>query len=681
MRKLAALLLSFFVISLPVLADTPKDADAQPANASVTAAPGKAAAKPAAKAAKANKGAEKTDAGLAAEIEELRQAVQAQQEQLQLLKEELAKRDRQIDEARDAAATANARASEASARAVEAVSSSTAAKTATESLNTKVAELKTSNETLATNVAKAEATVTGSGSANANANGQGAGEESASIHYKGITLTPGGFVAAETVSRTRAASATINTPFTGIPYPGNALSKLSENSFTARQSRLSLLGEGTVGTAKLTGYYEADWLGTGVTSNDRQSNSYVFRQRLVFGQVALQSGLSFTGGQQWTFATENRKGIQNRQEMIPLTIDSQYTVGFTWARQYSFRVVQNFDKVAFGLSIESPQYTVGGRGFSTFTPATGAASQNFFLGAPGAGGGLLNFVDTTGYSLNKAPDIIAKAAFDPGFGHYEVLGIVSIFRNRIYPCAVVTPTPSATVVVTGPALTCFAGVTAPSAAGAFNDTTVGGGGGASARLPLFKKKLDFMAKGVFGDGIGRYGSAQLADTTARPDGSLALIRGGQGLGEFEFHPNPKLDVYAYYGAEYAFRAAYQGYQTVTATTAAGVTTFKASNTAFGGYGSPFANNNGCSTELPPTGSFTPSSGGSCAGDIRLIQEATFGLWHKFYQGPKGGFRWGLQYSYLTKSGWSGNNGVATAPGVKPKAVDNMVWTSFRYYIP
>ena len=681
MRKLAALLLSLFVISLPTLANTPKDADATPAKATASPAPGKAAPKPAAKSAKTEKSAEKTDASLAAEIEELRQAVQAQQEQLQLLKEELAKRDRQIDEALDAAAAANARVTEASAKALEAVSSSAAAKTAAESLNTSVAASKTSNETLATNVAKPEAAVGVGGSGNGSGKGQGAAEDTASIRYKGITITPGGFVAAETVSRTRAASATINTPFTGIPYPGNALSKVSENSFTSRQSRLSLLGEGKLGAAKLTGYYEADWLGTGVTSNDRQSNSYVFRQRIIFGQVALDSGLSVTGGQQWTLATENRKGIQNRQEMIPLTIDSQYTVGFTWARQYAFRVVQNFDKVAFGLSVEAPQYTLGGRGFSTFTPATGAASQNFFLGAPGSGGGLLNFVDTTGYSLNKAPDVIVKAAFDPGFGHYEVLGILSTFRNRIYPCAVVTPTPSATVVVTGPALTCFAGVTAPSAVGAFNDTTVGGGGGVSARLPLLGKKLDFVAKGVYGDGIGRYGSAQLADATARPDGSLALIRSGHGLGELEFHPNSKLDVYVYYGAEYAHRAAYQGYETVTATTAAGVTTFRSSNTAFGGYGSPFANNSGCSTELPPSASFTPSGGGACAGDIRLIQEGTLGFWHKFYQGPKGGFRWGLQYSYLTKSGWSGNNGVATAIGIKPKAVDNMVWTSFRYYIP
>jgi hypothetical protein len=62
-------------------------------------------------------------------------------------------------------------------------------------------------------------------------------------------------------------------------------------------------------------------------------------------------------------------------------------------------------------------------------------------------------------------------------------------------------------------------------------------------------------------------------------------------------------------------------------------------------------------------------------------EGTLGFWHRFYQGPKGGLRWGIQYSYFTKSGWSGNNGVATAVGISPKAVDNVVWTSFRYYIP
>jgi hypothetical protein len=155
-----------------------------------------------------------------------------------------------------------------------------------------------------------------------------------------------------------------------------------------------------------------------------------------------------------------------------------------------------------------------------------------------------------------------------------------------------------------------------------------------------------------------------------------------------------LDVYTYYGGEYAWRAGYIDYMsdaistsqvivscTVNTTTCPQgfalqtVTTHKTSNTGIGGYGNIAANNSGCSNELVPSGTFTPSGGGACAGDIRLIQEGTVGFWHKFYQGPRGGMRWGVTYSYITKSGWSG------AGGNSPKANDNMVWTSFRYYLP
>src|SRR5258707_12836400 len=108
MKKLAALTLSMFLVSGTAFADTPKDADAQPAKAQP--------AKP-----KAAKKADKSDAAISAQLEELRQTLQSQQEQLQLLKEELAKRDRQIDEAREPAAAANARATEPVNEATEAV--------------------------------------------------------------------------------------------------------------------------------------------------------------------------------------------------------------------------------------------------------------------------------------------------------------------------------------------------------------------------------------------------------------------------------------------------------------------------------------------------------------------------------------------------------------------------------
>src|SRR5215467_1786421 len=371
MKKLAGLILSLFLTTGAALADTPKDADPKPAR---PATPAKAKTAPK---------AEKSDSAIAAEIEELRQAIQSQQEQLQLLKEELAKRDRQIDEAREAAAAANARAAEASNKAVEAVNSSAEVKTTAATLSTAVSDLKASNEVLRTTVANNEAQAE-----------KAAEEGPNTIRYKGVNITPGGWIEAATVFRNRATSADINTPFTGIPYPGNSLSKVTENNFTARQSRLTLLGESKVGTAKLTGYFEMDFLGAGTTSNNRQSNSYVLRQRQIWGQLATDSGWSVTGGQMWSLATENRKGIQNRGEALPMMIDPQYVAGFTWARQYAFRVVKDFGgKFALGVSIEGPQATLGGRGFSQVTQANGSTQLNFFINAPGAGGGLYNAFD------------------------------------------------------------------------------------------------------------------------------------------------------------------------------------------------------------------------------------------------------------------------------------------------
>jgi hypothetical protein len=676
MKKLAALTLSMFLVSGTAFADTPKNADPQPAKAQP--------AKP-----KAAKKAEKSDAAIAAQLEELRQALQSQQEQLQMLKEELAKRDRQIDEAREAAAAANARAAEASSKATEAVNSTAEVKSTAVALNSTVSDLKASNTVLKTAVDKEQA------------DAKKATEDGPStIKYKGVSLTPGGFIAAETVYRQRAESADINTQLNGIPFPGNALSKVSENVFSARQTRATLLAESKVGSAKLTGYFEMDFLGAGTTSNNRQSNSYVFRQRQLWAQAAFDSGFSITGGQMWSLATENRKSIQNRQEALPMMIDPQYVVGFTWQRAYALRATQTLldNKLTLGVSIEGPQTTLGGRGFSAFTTAAGATSQNFWYAAPGNGGGLNNAFDTTGYAQNRAPDVVVKAALDPGWGHYEVFAIVSQLRARIYPCAVVSDVAPGTVIgtttYTGPQIGCTAapGAIAPTSAGAFNDSRTGGGGGASLRVPLFAKKLDFGVKGVYGDGIGRFGSSQLADATARPDGTLAPIRTGHGLGILEFHPSPKLDIYAYGGAEYAARAAYTGYNSVKITTttiapAGGgpvttTTTVARSNTGIGGYGNRAANNTGCSTENPPATQLLPSAGGTCAGDARIVIEGTLGFWHKIYQGPKGGFRWGMTYSYLTRTGWSGSGGLpAGSAGLSPKAVDNMVWTSFRYYLP
>jgi hypothetical protein len=632
MKKLAAFLLLLFLTTGLALADTPKDADAKPAK---TADP----AKP-----KAAKEKAKSDSALAAEIEELRQAIQSQQEQLQLLKEELAKRDRQIDEAREAAAAANARAAEASDKATEAANSSAEVKSATATLNTTVSDLKASNVALTTSVATV---------AKDTAAAKAQQENATEIHFKGITFTPGGFLAAESAWRQRTLQADVNTPFTTTPFPNNNMSRVSEFNASGRQSRLSFLAEGKADLVKLSGYYELDWLGACASSNSRQSNSYCMRQRQIWGQAAFPSGWTVTGGQMWSLATETKKGLDNRTEAPPMTIDAAYNVGFTWARQYGFRVAKNFhDKAWIGFAAENPQLTITTHGSPT----------SFFVGAPASGGGVLNATDGTGYAANSTPDFIVKAAFEPGRGHYEVFGIVANYRARVYPCFVTTGNP----------LPASCGGVAGSA-GTFSDTRTGGGGGVNIRMPLDRaRKFEVGAHGLFGDGIGRYSGAQIADVTTRPDGTLALIRGGGGLGTVEVHPSPKLDLYLNYGIEFSHRTAY------TFTNLAGATVPV-------GFGSPLFNNSSCEVgeANPGTGGFGGNAtNGTCTGDLRNIQEGTVGFWHKPYQGPKGGLRWGIQYSYLVRNGWSGSGGLAAGtPGISPKAVNNMVFTSFRYYLP
>ncbi len=495
--------------------------------------------------------------------------------------------------------------------------------------------------------------------------GDGKEESPVALHFKGITLTPGGFAVAETVYRNHALSADINTPLNNITnlYAGSNLSKISEFNASGRQSRIAMKFDGNLGSVKIGGYYEGDFLGAGTTSNNNESNSYLFRQRQFWGQVRLDSGWIFTGGQMWSLVTETKKLLENRSEATPLTIDAQYTVGFSWARQYGFRVVKNLadNHFALGFSVEGAQ--------TRFTAHN--SFNNYILQDPGNSGGLLNVIGSVNsagaagaqnYTLNATPDFVFKAAWEPGWGHYELFGLLRTFRSRIFPCL-------PAVVPAGMPCSVDATITvsATTTQHATEDTRAGGGIGGNLRVPLFNKKLDVGIHGLYGDGVGRYGTGSLADATVRPNGTLAPIRGGQGLATIEWHATPKLDIYLNGGGEYVAR-----------------TIFNISPTVNVGYGSPLVNNSGCtsSLEAAPTSNL-PTSAGSCTGDPRGLFEGTFGFWHKIWKGEHGTIQWGLQYSYVEVVAWSGTTGTPTATSAqfKPSANTNMFFTSFRYYLP
>jgi hypothetical protein len=309
--------------------------------------------------------------------------------------------------------------------------------------------------------------------------------------------------------------------------------------------------------------------------------------------------------------------------------------------------------VSIAFAIENPQGTL----------TTHQNADNFLLGEAGAS----NTYNTGGtYTANPSPDLIAKIAFDPGFGHYEVFGLADRFTGRVFPCVENFANP-AICPTTNP-------TPAASAEGAYNASKEGGGIGANARWRFANNHIVFGLHGFGGSGIGRYGSAQLSDLAIAPNGSVRLIKDLQGLSTLEWH-GKKLDIYSYVGAEYAART--YGFDPLQGTSGTYV-----------GYGAPQFANYGCYQELPPavnTG-FTPTSLAHCAGDTRAVIEGTAGFWYTFYSGAKGRFRFGTQYSYATRQTWSGataapTGGTATPGALTPEGLDSMVFTSFRYYLP
>ena len=370
----------------------------------------------------------------AADVQSLKDAIAAQQaaiaqqgQQIQELREELRRKDQTVQQAQTAASDAAGKANAAQAQAAEQQETVTA-------LKSDVTDLKSGMATTVSTLQETQKTIS---------------DPPTALHFKGVTITPGGFMAAEFVRRSRALGADVNTPLNSLTMPGASASNVSEFFGSGRQSRVSMLVEGRLASAKLSGYVEADFLSAGITSNNNQSNSYTLRQRQVWAQAAMDNGWTFTGGQMWSLVTETKHGVDNRTEALPMVIDAQYTAGFSWARQYGLRLSKNFNnKVWLAVSMENSEATV----------TTHGNANNFLLGSAGAGGGLYNSGITTcttttingapvttcspaaTYSFNPSPDVVAKLVFEPGFGHYEVFGVYARFRDRAFPCEEVSAT-------------------------------------------------------------------------------------------------------------------------------------------------------------------------------------------------------------------------------------------------
>jgi hypothetical protein len=229
------------------------------------------------------------------------------------------------------------------------------------------------------------------------------------------------------------------------------------------------------------------------------------------------------------------------------------------------------------------------------------------VNASNPGGSLLN--SGASYSNDIMPDIVGKIAFDPGWGHYELKGVLRGFTDRTNHN---------------------------------NETTIGGGGGASATLPIVPKMLEIQASFLAGEGIGRYGSGQLADATFDQDGKFAAIPEIQALAGVVSRPVKGTDLYAYGGLE------------------------EAEKTIDGnaGYGLATLNNTGCDIEGDPAS--------LCQGVNKRLWEVTGGIWQDIYNGSYGRAAVGAQGEYVKREAFKGIGGA-------PSADEAIVMTSFRYY--
>jgi len=443
--------------------------------------------------------------------------------------------------------------------------------------------------------------------------------EPKSWHYKGLTLTPGGFLEGTMLVRSRNENADIANNYSAIPLNGSPNAKLSEFRGSARNSLQSLLLEGATGETKLQGYVETDFMGAAPTANYVESNSFTPRLRQLWVQVDRPSGWTLTWGQTWSLLTTNEHGIATLTELKPATEDGQYVVGFTWTRQRTFRVTKNFnDKVWAAFSVEEPE--------TTYSAAFAPPNLMGLNTSPNAASGtnllpfLANYSD--GFSTNLAPDLLAKVAFEPRWGHFEIKTLGRLFRDRI----------ASTANTNG-----------------HTNITEGYGVGFGALIPFVNKKLEVPLEGLLGQGIGRYGTSGLPDATLNPmTGELRPLREARIMGGLVYHRSSRLDLYTYGGDEYAGRYAFIS------------PTGKAA-----GYGSPLVSYASCTNEVALN---------SCTGANRNIYEATVGYWYRLFGGEYGRFEQGNQVVYMHRNLWSGI-------GRAPQGDDLVAFTSIRFYLP
>jgi hypothetical protein len=411
----------------------------------------------------------------------------------------------------------------------------------------------------------------------------------------------------------------IGTGFGSIAFNNaSPAGRLSEFRFSTQNSRIGLRTHAKFGDADVTGYLEADFLGYLPPNGNDTSNSNSLRMRLYWADYK-RGKIEVLGGQSWSFLTPNRNGLSALPGDLFYSqdVDTNYQLGLTWARQTSFRVILHpTNNWAIGVSLENPQQTLP----SSVTLPSGVSAGYSSQFDTNSG----NTSNTTAVNNpnvpNLHPDIIVKTAFDgkPG-GHQIHFDFAGLFRsikavNLLNPGSGATPATS---------------------------TIEGGGVAGTANIELVKN-FRVIATGFYSYAGGRYiASTTGPDVIVKADGTLSGVHSGSGIGGFEYQPNAKTMIYAYYSGAYFGRN--------TGSTGAGTV----ANTGYGN-----------------------AVGTTSSGADRFLFEPTFGLHYMMWRNPNyGDLRLMTQYSYVSRTPWF------VAAGQPATAHMSMVYVNLRYDIP
>ena len=334
------------------------------------------------------------------------------------------------------------------------------------------------------------------------------------------TITPVGFMDLTNTWRSTNAGSSLQTNFGSFPY-NNALpqGRLTEDKFSAENSRLGLRVDANVKGANVLGYFEGDFVGgagNGANNTQVSSNSFLFRIRQYY--LDVHKGFwEVLAGQAWSMILPNRKGMSPLPADLFYTqvVDVNYTNGLYWGRIPGIRFIGHpSDKVTFGVALENSTQYFGGSGGGGIPTLPSALSTIYNAEVD-------NSVNNDRTTPNVHPDIIAKLVIEPSSRfHFEVSGVES------------------TVKTFNPLTNTY--------------FTKAGGGGAFSINAEVVKNFRVVTNNFWSDGAGRYLFGAVPNFIVRADGSPSMMHSGSTVSGFEAAIK-NIAAYAYYGGVYAGR--------------------------------------------------------------------------------------------------------------------------------